>query len=54
MNDIVRYNRNVSDEGMLHTLISVGEDGKGDRLCFQMVDNMMVSKIYICYHETEK
>ncbi|MGE7759756.1 SMI1/KNR4 family protein [Peribacillus sp. NPDC097895] len=52
--DIVRQNQNVRDEGMADDLISIGEDGTGDKLCFRIVDTVMEDKIYIWYHETEK
>ncbi|MDM5223622.1 SMI1/KNR4 family protein [Peribacillus sp. NJ11] len=52
--DIVRQNQDVRDEGMADDLISIGEDGTGDKLCFRIVDTIMDSKIYIWYHETEE
>lgn len=52
--DIVRQNQDVRDEGMADDLISIGEDGTGDKLCFRIVDTKMDSKIYIWYHETEE
>ena len=52
--DIVRQNQDVRDEGMSNELISIGEDGTGDKLCFRIVDTVIESKIYIWYHETEE
>lgn len=52
--DIVRQNQDVRDEGMADDLISIGEDGTGDKLCFRIVDTVMDGKIYIWYHETEE
>jgi hypothetical protein len=52
--DIVRQNQDVRDEGMAEDLISIGEDGTGDKLCFRIVDTVMDGKIYIWYHETEE
>ncbi|SIS14463.1 SMI1-KNR4 cell-wall [Peribacillus simplex] len=52
--DIVRQNQDVRDEGMADNLISIGEDGTGDKLCFRIVDTVMDGKIYIWYHETEE
>ena len=52
--DIVRQNQDVRDEGMADNLISIGEDGTGDKLCFQIVDTVIDGKIYIWYHETEE
>jgi cell wall assembly regulator SMI1 len=52
--DIVRQNQDVRDEGMAEDLISIGEDGTGDKLCFRIVDTEMDGKIYIWYHETEE
>lgn len=39
---------------MAADLISIGEDGTGDKLCFRIVDTVMDGKIYIWYHETEE
>lgn len=50
--DIVRQNQDVRDEGMAANLISIGEDGTGDKLCFRIVDTVMDNKVYIWYHET--
>jgi hypothetical protein len=44
----------VRDEGMSDDLISIGEDGTGDKLCFRIVETVMDSTIYIWYHETEE
>lgn len=52
--DIVRQNQDVRDEGMADNLISIGEDGTGDKLCFRIVDTVMDNKVYIWYHETEE
>ncbi|MFS0764601.1 MULTISPECIES: SMI1/KNR4 family protein [Peribacillus] len=52
--DIVRQNQDVRDERMADDLISIGEDGTGDILCFRIVDTVMDGKIYIWYHETEE
>jgi len=52
--DIVRQNQDVRDEGMAADLISIGEDGTGDKLCFRIVDTVMDNKVYIWYHETEE
>ncbi|MFJ7508627.1 SMI1/KNR4 family protein [Peribacillus simplex] len=52
--DIVRQNQDVRGEGMAADLISIGEDGTGDKLCFRIVDTVMDGKIYIWYHETEE
>lgn len=52
--DIVRQNQDVRDEGMAEDLISIGEGGTGDKLCFRIVDTVMDGKIYIWYHETEE
>ncbi|WHY99352.1 SMI1/KNR4 family protein [Peribacillus simplex] len=52
--DVVRQNQDVRDEGMADNLISIGEDGTGDKLCFRIVDTVMDGKIYIWYHETEE
>ncbi|MEK4069925.1 SMI1/KNR4 family protein [Peribacillus sp. FSL R5-0717] len=52
--DVVRQNQDVRDEGMADDLISIGEDGTGDKLCFRIVDTVMDDKIYIWYHETEE
>ncbi|AGK54490.1 SMI1/KNR4 family protein [Bacillus sp. 1NLA3E] len=52
--DIVRQNQEVRDEGMAVNLISIGEDGTGDKLCFRIVDTVMLNKVYIWYHETEE
>lgn len=52
--DIVRQNQDAKDERMADDLLSIGEDGTGDKLCFRIVDNIMDNKIYIWYHETEE
>lgn len=39
---------------MADDLISIGENGIGDKLCFRIVDTIMDGKIYIWYHETEE
>ena len=39
---------------MADNLISIGEDGTGDKLCFRIVDTVMDNKVYIWYHETEE
>ncbi|WP_226683456.1 SMI1/KNR4 family protein [Sutcliffiella horikoshii] len=52
--DIVRQNQEVRDEGMKDDLISIGEDGTGDKLCFRIVDMVIDNKVYIWYHETEE
>lgn len=52
--DIVRQNQDARDEGMADDLISIGEDGTGDKLCFRIADNVIDSVIYIWYHETEE
>ena len=39
---------------MSDDLISIGEDGTGDKLCFRIVDTVIDGKIYIWYHETEE
>lgn len=50
--DIVRQNLEVRDEGKSKDLISIGEDGTGDKLCFRVVDSFMDGKVYIWNHET--
>ncbi len=52
--DIVRQNKDVRDEEMADDLISIGEDGTGDKLCFRIVDTVIDNNIYIWYHETEE
>ena len=50
--DIVRQNQDMRDEEMAENLISIGEDGTGDKLCYKIVDTIVDDKIYIWYHET--
>ncbi|WP_139891465.1 SMI1/KNR4 family protein [Bacillus sp. D386] len=50
--DIVRQNKDMRDEEMDKNLISIGEDGTGDKLCYKIVDTNLDDKIYIWYHET--
>lgn len=50
--DIVRQNKDMRDEEMDENLISIGEDGTGDKLCYKIVDKIVEDKIYIWYHET--
>ena len=50
--DIVRQNKDMRDEEMDKNLISIGEDGTGDKLCYKIVDTIVEDKIYIWYHET--
>ncbi len=50
--DIVRQNQDMRDEEMAENLISIGEDGTGDKLCYKIVDTIVEDKIYIWYHET--
>ncbi len=37
---------------MDENLISIGEEGTGDKLCYKIVDTIIDHKIYIWYHET--
>ena len=50
--DIVRQNQDMRDEEMAENLISIGEDGTGDKLCYKIEDTIVDDKIYIWYHET--
>ena len=50
--DIVRENIGIRDEEMSSELISIGEDGTGDKLCFRNVGRVCENRIYIWYHET--
>ncbi|MFD0048131.1 SMI1/KNR4 family protein [Actinomycetes bacterium NPDC127524] len=50
--DIVRQNKEVRDEGMASELISIGEDGTGDKLCFRIGNEEGDNSVYIWYHET--
>jgi cell wall assembly regulator SMI1 len=50
--DIVRQNKEVRDEGMANELISIGEDGTGDKLCFRVGNEEVDNKVYIWDHET--
>ncbi|OIK08326.1 SMI1/KNR4 family protein [Bacillus sp. MUM 13] len=50
--DIVRQNKEVRDEAMASELISIGEDGTGDKLCFRMGNVEVDNRLYIWYHET--
>ncbi|WP_419881579.1 SMI1/KNR4 family protein [Peribacillus sp. B-H-3] len=52
--DIVRQNKEVRDEGMANELISIGEDGTGDKLCYRVTDKTVDIKVYIWYHETRE
>ncbi|WP_455675849.1 SMI1/KNR4 family protein [Pradoshia sp.] len=52
--DIVRQNQEMKDDGMTDTLISIGEDGTGDKLCYRIVDGQVDNEIYIWNHETEE
>ncbi|WLR58850.1 SMI1/KNR4 family protein [Guptibacillus hwajinpoensis] len=52
--DIVRENIDIKDEGMSEELISIGEDGTGDKLCFRNAGRVCDNRIYIWYHETRR
>ncbi|MCM3758234.1 SMI1/KNR4 family protein [Sporosarcina aquimarina] len=52
--DVVRQNIVIRDPRMPTELLSIGEDGTGDTVCFKNVDNVFANKIYIWYHETGK
>ncbi|TDL76099.1 SMI1/KNR4 family protein [Peribacillus frigoritolerans] len=52
--DIVRQNKDVKDEELPNELITIGEDGTGDKLCFRIVNRVIDSKVYIWYHETRE
>ncbi|EPD52289.1 SMI1/KNR4 family protein [Paenisporosarcina sp. FSL H8-0542] len=49
--DVVRQNNEVREEDMSKDLISIGEDGSGDKLCFKVNNGRMENEIYIWYHE---
>ena len=52
--DIVRQNQDLRDDGLADALLSIGEDGTGDKVCFRIVDSVIDGKVYIWYHETEE
>lgn len=39
---------------MPEDLIAIGDDGNGDKLCFQVINGKMSKKIYLWDHETNE
>ncbi|WP_285767509.1 SMI1/KNR4 family protein [Peribacillus sp. SI8-4] len=50
--DIVRQNQDEREEGMAADVLTIGEDGTGNKICFRIVDKAIDGKVYIWYHET--
>jgi SMI1-KNR4 cell-wall len=38
-------------ENMPIDLISIGDDGSGDKLCFKLINGIMGDEIYLWHHE---
>ncbi|QVY63463.1 SMI1/KNR4 family protein [Cytobacillus gottheilii] len=49
--DVVRQNTEVREEFMPKELITIGEDGSGDKLCFIVNQGIMGDAIYLWSHE---
>ncbi|RSD28390.1 SMI1/KNR4 family protein [Mesobacillus subterraneus] len=50
--DVVRQNKEARDEGMAGDLVTIGEDGTGDKLCYRIVDQAMEDQVYLWNHES--
>lgn len=49
--DVVRQNTEVREDNMSKELITIGDDGSGDKLCLKVNDGIMGNEIYLWYHE---
>ncbi|WHY00309.1 SMI1/KNR4 family protein [Neobacillus sp. DY30] len=50
--DVVRQNKEVKDERMSEDLITIGDNGSGEKLCFKKTNGKMGDTIYLWNHET--